>query len=369
LVGKQIPFSINRNDVRPLFNQVVDGFREAIVSGYYVSGDKIPSSRDLCPILGVSRIVTQAALEQLASEGLVVSRPRIGSVVRDRTEKQWRGHVVFVCSEGDENYIETVLGTTLCNRLSEAGYLFTQVFIPYTLPEERFDFSRLDVALAQSVDLIVTVFPRKSILARLARQKVPYAVFSECRKFPPSAVGGTWLDLNLAMPDFAAACKAEGVKEVLQFYFWSPMGDATAALRKVGIRVRKVLVKVDESGGTMIGARRAGMETFAKLIAKGRLPHGTVCFINDDYLASGALMALAYAGVRSPEDVRIVTLANKRLGPVYVRELTRMEFDARHAGRVLSDAVLEYLKTGAYPKNSVVGPVWVDGETMSANLG
>ena len=66
MAGKKIPFSINRNDVRPLFNQVVDGFREAIISGYYVSGDKIPSSRDLCPILGVSRIVTQAALENLA---------------------------------------------------------------------------------------------------------------------------------------------------------------------------------------------------------------------------------------------------------------------------------------------------------------
>ena len=166
------------------------------------------------------------------------------------------------------------------------------------------------------------------------------------------------------MPDFAAACKAAGVKEVLQFYFWPTMGDATEALRKVGICVRKVFVKVDYSIGTMIGARQAGMKTFAKLIAKGLLPRGSVCFINDDYLASGALMALAYAGVRSPEDGRIVTLANKRLGPVYPRELTRMEFDARQAGEVLSDAVLEYLKTGAYPSNSVVGPVWVEGETM-----
>ena len=99
LIGKKIPFSINRNDARPLFNQVVDGFREAIFSGYYKPGDKIPSSRDLCPLLGVSRIVTQAALEQLVSEGLVASRPRIGSVVRDRNAKQWKGRVLFVVPE------------------------------------------------------------------------------------------------------------------------------------------------------------------------------------------------------------------------------------------------------------------------------
>ena len=189
---------MSQNDSRTLVSQVVDGLRQGIVGGFYKPGDVVPSYRDLSSILGVSQIVTKAALRQLADDGFVVSRPRIGSVVRDRTEKQWRGHVLFVSPEGDENYIETVLGTTLCNRLSEAGYLFTQVFIPYTLSEERFDFSRLDVALAQSVDLIVAVFPRPQMLARLARQKVPYAVFSECRKLPPSAVGGTWLDLNLA---------------------------------------------------------------------------------------------------------------------------------------------------------------------------
>ena len=363
-ITKRVPFSVSQNDSRTLVSQVVDGIRQGIVGGFYRPGDVVPSYRDLSSIFGVSQIVTKAALRQLAEEGFIVSRPRIGSVVRDRMEKQWRGHVLFVSPEGDENYIETVLGTTLCNRLSEAGYLFTQVFIPYTLPEERFDFSRLDVALAQSVDLIVAVFPRPQMLTRLARQKVPYAVFSECRKFPPSAVGGTWLNLNLAMSDFAVACKAEGVKEVLQFYFWPSMGDATEALRKVGVRVRKVLVKVDESKGAMIGARRAAMEMFSRLIAKGRLPRGTICFINDDYLASGALMAIACAGLKVPEDIRLVTLANKRLGPVYIRELTRMEFDARHAGEVLSDAVLEYLKTGVYPSNSVVGPVWVEGETM-----
>jgi DNA-binding transcriptional regulator YhcF (GntR family) len=341
----------------------VDGLRKEIVSGFYRPGDVVPSYRDLSSMLGVSQIVTKAALRQLAEEGFIVSRPRIGSVVRDCMEKRWLGHVVFLSEVGEENYAQMVLSDVLLDRLTAAGYLMTQVSLPQTSPGQ-YDFSRLDVALAQSVDLIVTVFARQPVLARLARQKIPYAVFSEHAKIPPSTVGGTWLDLNLAMSDFATACAAEGVKEVLQFYFWPSMGDATEALRKVGVRVRKVLVKVDESGGAMIGARRAGMETFAKLIAKGRLPHGTVCFINDDYLASGALTAISYAGLKVPEDIRLVTLANKRLGPVYPRELSRMEFDARHAGEVLSDAVLEYLKTGVYPPSSVVGPVWVEGETM-----
>jgi len=362
-IKKHVPFTVSQNDGRTLVSQVVDGLRQGIVGGFYRPGDVVPSYRDLSSMLGVSQIVTKAALRQLAEEGFIVSRPRIGSVVRDRMEKQWRGHVVFVSEVGEENYAQTVLSGVLLDRLTAAGYLMTQVSLPQTSPGQ-YDFSRLDVALAQSVDLIVTVFARPPILARLARQKIPYAVFSEYAKIPPSAVGGTWLDFDLAMPDFAVACKAEGVKEVVMFYFWPTRGDAAVVLRKAGVRVRKVLVKVELSKISLIDVKRAGMETFARLIAEGRLPRGTVCLITDDYLASGALTAIACAGLKIPEDLRLVTFANKHLGPVYIRELTRMEFDARHAGEVLSDAVLEYLKTGVYPPNSVVGPVWVEGETL-----
>ena len=360
---KRLPFSVNRNDSQTLVAQVADGLRQAIVSGYYKVGEALPSSYELVERLGVSRIVTKAALRQLADEGYVMARPRIGSVVRDRAGKQWRGHVVFVGEVGDENYAQTVLFDVLLDRLTAAGYLMTWVSIPKT-PTGRFDFSRLDVALAQSVDLIVTVFAWPETLAWMARRNCPYVVFSERKILPRSAAGGTWLDFNLALPDFAAACKAAGVKEVLNFYFWKTRADAAVVLRRAGIRARNVPVKVDLSKGKLISVKRAGMETFAKLIAKGRLPRGTVCLISDDYLASGALMAIACAGLKIPEDIQLVTFANKWLGPVYVRELTRMEFDARHAGEVLSNAVLEYLKTGVYPSDSVVGPVWVEGETM-----
>ena len=362
--GPSLPFAVNRNDARPLVDQVADGLRMAIVGGSYCPGDEIPSSRELVPLLGVSRIVTSAAITRLAKEGLVLTRHGLRPVVRDRGAKQWRGHVVFVTPEGDENYYETVLASALRNRLSEAGYLFTQVCIPYTSPDD-YDFARLDVALAQSIDLIVTMSVPQ-LVARVARQKVPYAICGgSLKKMPSSAVGVTHTDFNLAMGDFAAACKAAGVKEVVGFYYNSSMGDV-AALRQAGVRVRKVMVKADESQGALIGAKQAGLEIFSRLIAEGRLPRGTVCFINDDYVASGALMALACAGLKAPEDIRLVTFANRRLGPVYPRELTRMEFDARHAGEVLAAAVLEYLRTGVYPTSSVVGPKWVAGETLGA---
>lgn len=361
-MDRELPFSVNRDDCRPLLAQVCDGLRSAITGGFYHPGDMLPSYRELAPMLGVSRIVTQAALRRMADEGYVESRPRIGSIVRDRGEKQWRGHVVFACPEGDENYAQTVIAGVLRDRLSEAGYRFTQACLPQVMPQ-RYDFSHLEAALSQSTDMIMTMFARRHILAHLARRGVPYAVFGEYEKTPSAAVGGTWLNFNLAAEDFAAACARRGVREVVEFCCYAEC-DAEPALRKAGIDVRRIRVRPDESDGALIGVTRCGMEVFGRLIERKRLSRDTVYFFADNYLARGALMALSYAGLRSPEDVRIATFANKRLGPVYPRALSRMEFDAHQVGGVLAAAVLNYLGTGRYPSGSVVGPVWVDGETM-----
>ena len=44
-------------------------------------------------------------------------------------------------------------------------------------------------------------------------------------------------------------------------------------------------------------------------------------FFLDDYVAKGALMALAASGVRIPEGVKVIVFANKGNGPVYVKDL------------------------------------------------
>ncbi|MBR2839259.1 MAG: GntR family transcriptional regulator [Kiritimatiellae bacterium] len=367
MTAKRIPFSVNRNDVRPLFNQVVDGIREAIMSGYYAPGDKIPTSRELCPILGVSRIVTQAALEQLVAEGFVVSRPRIGSVVRDRVAKQWRGHVVFVYEKGDDsNYLKAMLASAMQDSLSDAGYLMSQASIG-AKSDGSLDFCRLDAALSRSVDLVVVMYNRPDIYAYLSRRKVPYAAFGEVTGEPVSAVGTIQLDYDLAVPDFAAACKAAGITEVVQVY-WNPlMCDAAPALRKIGIRVKKMKVPVNEAGGRLIGVKRAGRIAFEKLFSSRSplpVPRSPLFFVADDYLTSGALLALSYAGLKAPEHVRLATFANTGLGPDYCRPLSRMELDPGKVGGTVAAAVVEYFKTGTFPAGITVGPKWIVGETM-----
>ncbi len=362
---KQPPFSINHDDARSLLRQVTDGLRLAIADGYYRCGDLLPSSRDLAPALGVSKIVTEAALKRLADEGLVVSRPRLGTVVRDRAAKQWLGHVLFVYPEYDVGYFQAILSEELRSRLNAAGYLFTRASVGAVESKgARYDFSSLDVALSRSADLAVVLYDRPTIFRHLAKRNIPFSVVGQLAKTPQSAVGLTRLDYDMAVPDFVAACRAVGVRKVVQFGWDRLMCDAAPELREAGIAVTAVTVKPDFAGGKLAGIERAGLDAFTRLAASGKLSRDAVYFFADDYIGRGALSAISGAGLRAPDDIRVVTWANKGLGPVYFRELSRMEMDPAQAGAAVADSILEYLRTGRYPGGRTIGPSWVEGETM-----
>ena len=363
---ERLPFTVNRNDARSLLDQVSDGLREAITCGRWKPGDEIPSSRELVDLLGVSRIVTKAALARLAAEGHIVSRTGLKPVVSDRGEKRWRGHVVLVYDKRDgDNYLKTRIAASLQDRLTEEGWLLSQTSVD-THVDGKCDFSLLDVVLSRSVDLVIVMFRRPEICTYLAKRKIPYAVFSGEAVRPPTAVGAICYDHNLANGDFAAACKAAGVNEVVAVHWCGLMCDVAPEVKKVGMKVKKIKVPVDESEGRLIGVKRAGRLAFEKMLRSDGViaVAGRCFFIADDYLTEGALLALSCAGLKAPDDVRLATWANAGLGPDYMRPLSRMEMDPCAVGEKVAAAVIEYFKTGKFPVGVVVGPKWIAGETM-----
>ena len=73
--------AIDRRSARPLYRQVYDGYREAIVDGRVRPGQRLPSTRALAAELRISRITVLSAFEQLVAEGYFESRVGAGTVV------------------------------------------------------------------------------------------------------------------------------------------------------------------------------------------------------------------------------------------------------------------------------------------------
>lgn len=75
---------IDAGDDRPVFRQIADHLRDAIVRGELAWGDQLPSEATLMNHYGVARMTVRQALGQLKAEGLVVSEHGRGVFVRPR---------------------------------------------------------------------------------------------------------------------------------------------------------------------------------------------------------------------------------------------------------------------------------------------
>lgn len=64
-----------------LYKRVYTALRESIGRGEYSVGQKLPSEAELSAEFSVSRITVKRALDMLRADGMVVRRPRIGTIV------------------------------------------------------------------------------------------------------------------------------------------------------------------------------------------------------------------------------------------------------------------------------------------------
>lgn len=79
-----LPISLSPSSPEPFYQQIVDQIRSLILSGRLEPGTLLPSVRVLAAELAVSVITTRRAYQELEREGVIVTRPGLGSLVADR---------------------------------------------------------------------------------------------------------------------------------------------------------------------------------------------------------------------------------------------------------------------------------------------
>ena len=72
---------LDYRDSRPIYSQIIDGFREQIAAGILKPGEKLPSVRDLAAELAINPNTIQRSYRQLELEGWIVSVQGKGSFV------------------------------------------------------------------------------------------------------------------------------------------------------------------------------------------------------------------------------------------------------------------------------------------------
>ncbi|MCR4624447.1 MAG: GntR family transcriptional regulator [Lachnospiraceae bacterium] len=78
--------SINYRDSRPVYEQIVDGFKKLIMTGLIKKDEKMPSVRELASQYAINPNTIQRAYRDLENDGYIYSVPGKGSFAVDVNE-------------------------------------------------------------------------------------------------------------------------------------------------------------------------------------------------------------------------------------------------------------------------------------------
>ena len=366
--SKDVPFKVDRGSPGTLSKQMADGIREAIASGHFKSGDILPTILEWSHILDVSIRVPEMAVAMLVREGYLIAQKGIGCIVNPRRKSVWLGRVLVVIPDGDHVFYYNIIAGRLRANLSMAGYLFTQVTV-LSKANGRYDFRQLAHELRTRPDFTLVFEDRPTIARFLSKSGSPFGVFAKTSCKLSGCAANFRIAHGAAVPDFVDHCVRAGARSVLQVSKTATsnrMFDAVPALRRRGISAERLEIPPADGFVAAEAIARGALAAFRERLATdGRAGLPDVLLFMDDFLATGALVAMQEAGVRIPDDVKVVSVSNRGLGPIYPMPLTRIEYDGFSIGDTLSSAVCAFLAGRKIrPSLCKIAPQYIVGESF-----
>ncbi len=337
---ENLPFMIDRSQRHSLTAQVEQGLRHAILSGAVAAGEGLPTLLEMAAQLGVSEIVVRRAVRRLSAEGLVKGRPRSGFLVCDTRRRPWRATVLYLHWSGPEMYYHSVLSATVGERLQNERVLMLQALL--TAADAMREFAKVQTLLDTQPPTLVVLEGGADWLDRhLEQRRIPFLHMTYDAP-SPLAAGHILLCGEAAMAAVAEHCRRCGVRTALLAMANGPSVSLPARLAAAGIEVETLPLEQAPELPSPAAVETGALRAFERwLAARPKLPD--LIYFGDDFAARGGLQALATRGVRIPEDVQVVSWANRGLGPVFAKPLTRVEMDPMRHGEQVAEAILRQL--------------------------
>ena len=366
-MSQGIPFTLpaNRKDTHHLAQAI----RAAIAAGQWQPGQILPTAAEFQSALGTGGYVPRTALRQLADEGVIILKKHVGAIVAPRkAETRQRRRIAFITSGKRESYYENVHAFALQQIFEQADRELVHVQISrFEDDAKSTDLSSLKAQLELGLEFAVCFTESRTVAKMLDAAHVKYIYEGGSGRDFPNAIATINLEIEsqACMEELASRWKANKVKDILVVDFEHVMPrNAIASFVQSGMRFRRLVVKPPRDRNYLQDIQQAGLDAVDRFFAeeRNRANPPDAIFFYDDYLAAGGLIALAATGLRVPEDIRIATLANKGLGPVWFKPLTRLEYDPVGNARLIGDYVLKLL-AGKKPKPPTLQLKFIEGKT------
>lgn len=344
--------------------QFAEGVRRAIECGVFGDGDVLPPVKDWAAALGCSVFVPRRGMGMLAEKGVLTIKKHVGAVVNRRMVLRGNAKtVIYVSVDNGDIWTRNVFTFRLKEVLEKAGIRFRRISVGNG--SEVGESSELKEAICDGVDFALCEISNPKIAKPFVSANIPYAVIATgVSKFPGAVTVFRWVDQQL-MGGITALLRDSGCRSVMHFGFGSWLNDSMSAeLYAAGIRLQRRRIS-SQCGKDSSPAcwQQSTLDMFESMLSagKGWLPDALL--FSDDYIAAGALLALTHHSVEIPEDVKVITLSNKGLGPVFFRPLTRFEVDHASNAELIGAWLCKILNGKPIPPPSISAKL-IRGDTL-----
>ncbi len=355
--------AIDRHLKVSLSEQVAEGLRQAIRTGYYRPGDILPPLGALRTKLGISLRVARDAIQRLTDDSLVLARPRVGCQVLEPHTKCHHGRVLAVASVGNmTTYCHAALLLEIGRLLNGAGYFFETVPL-FPSKSGRVDLAPLEDRLRGPVNLVMAYHPLRTVSRRLSVLSVPYVAVGSISGMRST----TYIrpDNSQARNTFVEACVRHGVRRA----FVAVYGDhhtLADELEATGIAVEYLSIPVKFGARAAEELERDCMRLFEERFGDthGRKHLPDVICVCDDFMTRGALTALAHLGIKIPDNVKFVGTANDGAAPATPCSMACFRYNPFENANIVANALLRHLSNKEVSHDIYYAPAFMFGDTF-----
>ena len=326
------------------------------------AGDRLDSEAKLAQRFSVSGVTIREALLALTKDGLIQRRHGSGTYVKERVDDR---HVAVLIeldiSHPRISYVYLRVPQQVRRVLERNGYrvkLYVGQVSPTERPSEPTYPDFIEDVLQEKIRGVVVIAtrPHPSWIEPLRRQSVP--------------VVGHPLEyshvVNVDMENLvrlAVERLIEAGRRKLAWLGWSPPWFPSTTLPVFKQSLQQHGVPVHEewiSVGLHPSAPGAGWEEFREIwTARAEKPDGLI--VADDVLFRDAAAAILDVGVRVPEQLMVITHANKGSGMLCPFPVARMEIDPDEYAEAMGQMLIGLMKGELTSSQEVMVPArWVE---------
>ena len=356
---------LDRSGGQLLSSQLVQQLKAAIRRGDYGPGAVLPGAVELAASASVGEKTARRALAELAKEGWTIPKRHVGSVVVERgLPTLYMKRILFFAQDPYYCYYMDQLCSCVRDYLMNGRGDVSIASVCGCRGKRK--YLQLEESLRERWDLVIVIDSLTEAAGIVAASGWPFICIADGRKcrtiILDNCIGQVDIMTGNALGEFARVCAKRGVRRVLQVLGLPNAYDVADRLKMLGVEVITLEV---ENLGSPESMSKGGFAAIQKWFASGRGAwRPDVVFFTDDYVGQGGLIAMKSLGLRIPEDVAVVSLANKGHGPIWEKPLTRLEMNPVAHGKVLAREIAAYLRGRAFPSRLVLGSKWVDGKTF-----